>query len=110
MQIDWKAKRPFKKFSNTELHWIKDNPDLNAKENAGAEAELEHRRGRPKRIGVIIAAAGLILAAIYNFGPWIITAFKSSSVFKDDKIQSYKDGNEKQNVTKVHTKPLMEEK
>jgi hypothetical protein len=71
VQIDWNRKRPFKKFSSTDLHLIKDNRDLNPKENAGAAAELEYRQ----RFWPILVAIATIITAIITVTSFVLREF-----------------------------------
>lgn len=71
MEIAWNKKRPFKKFSTTELHLIKNNLDLNPKENAGAAAELEYRQ----RFWPMLVAIATIVTAIVTVASFVLREF-----------------------------------
>lgn len=67
-------KRPYKKLSNSELYLTKNDIDIRSEHRSLAEAEIAYRQERRKQYTVVIAAIGLAVAVIYNFGPWVLNA------------------------------------
>ena len=60
------AERPYKNLPATELHKLKNNPDVRQEHRSYAEAEIDYRK-RFWRKFAFISAAGIVILALISF-------------------------------------------